>query len=183
MNEELKLRPMPNVAFRPMVWMMSLMDLFSPSGVGRRLAKIPLKEGMTVVDYACGPGRYTIPIAEIVGPKGKVYAVDIQPLAIETVRKKASHKHLSNIEALLVDSYHTGIPDASADAVLLVDMIHGIRDRESLFQEVHRLLKPGSLLFMDVEHTSISRVKDQVALTGLFKMIQSEGRDMLFRKA
>ena len=45
---------------------------------------------MTVVDYACGPGHYTIPVAELVGPQDIIFAVDIQPLAMETIKRKAA---------------------------------------------------------------------------------------------
>jgi ubiquinone/menaquinone biosynthesis C-methylase UbiE len=137
---------------------------------------------MTVVDYACGPGRYTIPLAEAVGPQGRVYAIDIQPLAIEIVKKKAVSKGLANIETVLVDSYHSGIPDASADLVLLLDVIHGIHERDVLFREIHRLLKPSGLLFMDSGHASTREVKAQVEATGLFTMVKFDGRDMLLSK-
>jgi ubiquinone/menaquinone biosynthesis C-methylase UbiE len=163
-----KLTPMPDAAFRLMAFMMRVMDVFSPNGVRRHLSKAPVEEGMTVVDYACGPGRYTVPIAEKVGPKGKVYAVDIQPVAIETVKRKAAAKGLSNIETVLVDSFDTRIAGASADLVLLVDMIHMVRDRSSLLREVSRLLKLDGCLFVGVEHTAVSEVTRQIQDTGFF---------------
>jgi len=179
---EQKLKPMPDVAFRAMAWTMSVMDFFAPSAVRRHLSKVPLKEGMTVVDYACGPGRYTIPVAETVGPKGKVFAVDIQPVAIEMVKRKAARKHLWNIETVLADSHNTGIPGAAADVVLLVDMIHMVSDRDSLLREVHRLLKPDGVLFVGVEHIRAAEVRTQIEATGLFKTVMFEGRDMLLSK-
>ena len=90
---------------------------------------------MAVVDYACGPGRYTIPAAEMVGPKGKVHAADIQPLAIESVKKKAANKSLTNIVPILVDSFNTGIPDSSIETVLLIDAIYPIKDRTPLLND------------------------------------------------
>ncbi len=168
MSQDTKLTPMPNGAFRVMAWLMAVADFFSPSTVRRHLSRVPLKEGMTVVDYACGPGRYTIPIAESVGPKGKVFAVDIQPVAIETVKKKAAAKGLSNIQSVLVDSFNTGIAGASADIVLLVDMIHMVADRASLLREAHRLLKPDGLLFVSIEHTGASVVTKELQDTGFF---------------
>lgn len=100
MSQQTKLKPMPDFGFRMMVWGMKLEDLFRSPKV--LLKKVPLLEGMTVVDYACGPGRYTIPTAELVGPNGKVYAVDNQPLAIEIVKRKAAGKSLANIQTVLV---------------------------------------------------------------------------------
>jgi ubiquinone/menaquinone biosynthesis C-methylase UbiE len=131
MYQQTKLKPMPDFAFRMMVWFMKLEDLFKSPEV--LLQKVPLKEGMTVVDYACGPGRYTIPAAESVGRNGKVYAVDSQPLAMEMVKRKAALKSLANIQPVLVDSFNTGITDSSADIVLLIDAITPIKEHDALF--------------------------------------------------
>ncbi len=86
MTDEKKLKSEPDVFYRLNIWSYKFIDLlWNPQ---RRLKDIPLKERMAVVDYGCGPGRYTLPIARVVGPKGKAFAVDIQPLAISTVKRK-----------------------------------------------------------------------------------------------
>lgn len=184
MKPEKKLKPMSNIEFRLMTWFMYSMDFFmqSSSNPRRLLKKLPLKKGMTVVDYACGPGRYTIPIAEAIGPEGIVYAIDIQPLAIEEVNKKAVAKSLINVKAVLVDSFNTGLPDSGADMVLLIDAIQGIHEYNTLFREIHRLLKPDSILFMDSGHLKIAEVKSMVENTGLFTLISLDGKNMLLSK-
>lgn len=180
MSEAQKIKPMSNISFRMMVWFMVLEDLFkSPA---EKLKKAPFKPGVTVIDYACGPGRYTIPAAEMVGPAGKVFAVDIQPLAIEMVKKKAALKSLANIQTVFADSFNTGIDSSSADIVLLIDAITPIRDRAPLFKEIHRLLKPDGLLFMDSSHMSLAKAKSIVEETGLFSAVKIDGKDMLWRK-
>lgn len=177
MGKEKKPVPMSDAHFKGMVWMYRLTDIFwNPR---RLLKKIPVKEGMRVADYACGPGRYTIPLAKIVGPNGKVFAVDIQPLAIRMVEKKAARQGLANVEPILVDSYDTGIEDKSIDLVLLLDSLHEISDHDALFQEIHRFLKPEGLLFMDPGHMKTSRAKAIVESTGLFTIQSCSGRDML----
>ena len=81
MANEKKLKPEPDIFYRVNMWSYNFIDLFwNPQ---RRLRDAPLKEGMAVVDYGCGPGRHTLAIAKQVGPKGKVFAVDIQPLKKE----------------------------------------------------------------------------------------------------
>lgn len=175
-----KLKPMSERSFKLMVWAFNFADLFFRQR--RHLKKVSLREGMIVVDYGCGPGRYTIPVAELVGPKGKVFAIDIQPLAIKTVKEKAARKSLTNIEAILVDSYNTGIQGSSADMVLLIDTVHSIKDHNALFREIHRILKPNGLLFMDPEHMKIAKAKEIVESTGLFIMTEQRGRDMLLIK-
>lgn len=180
MSEENKPKAMSDASFKLMTWTFRLVDLFARPR--RHLAKVPVREGMTVVDYGCGPGRYTIPLAELVGPGGKVFAVDIQPLAIRTVKEKAARKSLTNIEAVLANSYTTAIPASSADIVLLFDTVHMIKDHDALFHEIHRLLKPDGFLFMDPGHMRIARAREIVESTGLLTMVKCRGRDMLLTK-
>jgi len=172
-----KLEPMTDAHFRGMVWLYRLTDfIWNPR---RHLKKVPLKEGMVVVDYGCGPGCYTNLVAGRVGPKGKVIAVDIQPLAIEMVKRKAARAGLTNIETILADSYGTGIEKASVDMVLLIDTFHMISDFDALLREVHRILKPDGRLFMDPGHMKQSEAMKTLDESGLFTIIESLGRDML----
>ena len=175
--KEKKLEAMADGHFKGMVWMYKVCDLFWSSK--RRLKKIPLREGMRVVGYGCGPGRYTLPIAKLIGPEGKVFAVDIQPLAIKTVKKKTARQGLGNVEAELVDSYDTGIPGATIDLVLLIDILHMIKNRDALFHEIHRLLKPEGLLFVTPEHMKLSRAKEILESSSLFTVTEYRDRDMI----
>lgn len=134
---------------------------------------------MRVVDYGCGPGRYTLPMADLVGPKGQIFAVDIQPLAIKTVKEKAARQGLANVGAILVESYDTGIQGSSIDLVLFVDTLHQIEDCNALFHEIYRLLKPDGLLFMDPGRMKISKAREIVEGINLFTIIESRGKDML----
>ena len=177
MANEKKVKPEPNAVYKINIWFWKFTDLiWNPR---RHLKKIPLKEGMKVVDYGCGPGRYTLPIAELIGPKGKVFAVDIQPLAISTVKGKAARESLTNVEAILVDSYDIGVQSSSIDLVLLIDTFHQIGDCGALLREIHRLLKPEGFLFMDPGHMKISKAKEIVEGTNLFTIVESQGKDML----
>ena len=175
--DEKKPKPMSDASFKGMMWLFKLVDfIWNPR---RKLKKFPLREGMAVVDYGCGPGRYTLPIAKLVGPKGKVFAVDIHPLAITTVKRKAASEALTNVETILVDSYDTGIQVASIDLVLLADTFHMISDRDALFREIHRILKQDGLLFMDPGHMKLERAIEIVESAGLFTIRECRGRDML----
>jgi len=173
-----KIGPMPDWVFRGMTWTYALVDLFSSPA--RRLARLPLGKGMTVVDYACGPGRYCIDIARVIGPEGKVYAVDVQPLAIRLVQRKAAELGLANIKPILVNSYDTGIPGSCADLVLLLDAFHQIDDHPALIREVRRIIKPTGTFLMEPGHMRIDRAHDIVVGSGLFVHASTHGRDMLF---
>jgi ubiquinone/menaquinone biosynthesis C-methylase UbiE len=177
MANENKLKPEPDAVYRINIWFWKLTDIFwNPR---RHLGNIPLKEGMVVVDYGCGPGRYTLPIAKFVGPKGKVFAVDIQPLAIKTVKEKAAKRGLTNIKAIMVNSYNTTIQSSSIDMVLLIDTFHLIVDCDALFREIHRLLKQDGILYMDPGHMKMSKAREIVENTGFFTIVEYRDHDMM----
>lgn len=177
MANEKKPDPMPDFHFKCMMLLYKLTDFIR--NPRRHIKKIPLQRGMVVVDYGCGPGRYTIPAAKLVGQEGKVFAVDIHPLAIKVVKEKAAGESLTNIEAILVDSYNTGIQSSSIDLIILLDTLHLINDHPTLFSELHRLLKQDGLIFMDSEHMKRSRAIEIVERTGLFTIVERRGKDML----
>jgi ubiquinone/menaquinone biosynthesis C-methylase UbiE len=126
---------MPDFAFRMMSATFALKDLFFPS-VAKRAASFGIREGITVVDYGCGPGRYTIQFAKLVGPQGKVFAVDVQALAIEYVDRKMKAQGLRNFVAVVANGYETEIPDHSADTVFALDMFFGVSDPVALLREI-----------------------------------------------
>jgi ubiquinone/menaquinone biosynthesis C-methylase UbiE len=162
-----------SIAFRLMALTYKLRDLLQNPQLS--LEKARLGKGMSVVDYGCGPGSFTIPAAELVGPEGKVFAVDIHPLAISSVSQKALRKGLRNVQTIVVQGYDTGIQDSSIDRVLLIDTIHRIEDPAALFREIHRMLKPDGLLFMEKGHMAMSEQKQLVENSGLFRIGESEG--------
>lgn len=159
---------------------MSGLDLGDPV---TQLERMPVAPGVTVADWGCGTGRVTIPLAMRVGPQGSVVAVDIQPLALESVRTKAAAKSLGNIETILPESYPTPLAPDSVDLVVLLDTFHEVAHRPSLLQEIFRILSVGGFLFMDPGHVNEDAARRVVADSGLFRLEQSWSKDMLFRKA
>jgi ubiquinone/menaquinone biosynthesis C-methylase UbiE len=174
-------RPMSDWGFRGMVLAFKLVDLFSSAQ--KKMARLPLEPGITVVDYACGPGRYALEIARRVGPAGKVYAVDIQPLAISMVRDTAKRAGLANLEPVLVDSYDTGLPESCADLVCLLDAFHDIKDRQALLREIRRLVKDTGTFILEPGHMNHSRAREIVAVTGLFRFKEQRGKDQWYSPA
>jgi len=78
---------MSDFSFRGMEFLFRVIDFVHPY-VDKRVRSFAIRPGMTVVDYGCGPGRYTTRFAHLVGEKGRVFAVDIHELAIEAVKKR-----------------------------------------------------------------------------------------------
>lgn len=100
-----------------------------------------IKPGDTVIDMGCGPGYFTIDMAKMVGPNGRVIAVDIQEKMLDHVRKKA-HRHgvAQRIDYLLVGAQEGGL-SRQADFILAFYMIHETPDVKQCLKTFRRLLK------------------------------------------
>jgi ubiquinone/menaquinone biosynthesis C-methylase UbiE len=160
-------KPMSNVAFRLMSWEFALRDRrLSPKKV---LQEVDIKPGAYILDYGCGPGGYTLATAELVGPTGKVYALDIHPLAVQQIKKVAARRGLPNITTILSDG-RTGLPDASLDIVLLFDTIHGLSQPDAVLAELHRVLKPNGILSVSDHHLTEESIVSKVTNNGLFQL-------------
>jgi len=108
-----------------------------------------LEEGQTVLEVGCGPGFFTVPAARIVGDSGRVYALDISPLAIEKVRRKVNEAGVSNVEIVLADAARTELPDEAFDLAFLLGLARPVGEIDNIWTEVYRLLKPGGILAVE----------------------------------
>lgn len=101
-------------------------------------------EGTTVADLGAGGGWFTMRLARRVGPNGRVYAVDVQRLMIEAIRRRIEREGLQQIVIPVLGSYDDPKlpPDARTDAVLIVDAFHEMQDPVVLLKNVARTLKP-----------------------------------------
>jgi ubiquinone/menaquinone biosynthesis C-methylase UbiE len=109
-----------------------------------------IKDGMTVLDLGCGPGFFTMEMAEIVGKRGKVTAADLQEEMLDIVRKKAAGTSLQSIiEYHKCESDKTGL-SGIFDFVFVFYMLHEVPDQIVFLQEVHSLIKPdGKVLIVE----------------------------------
>jgi len=115
--------------------------------------------GMTVLEPGPGMGFFTLDLARLVGPDGRVIAVDIQSKMIEALRRRAQKAGvLDRIETRLVSSNQMGVQDLNGkvDVALAFYMVHELPDADGFFHEVFDVLKPaGRLLFAEpVRHVS-----------------------------
>ena len=113
------------------------------------LNAVGLELGQKVLEVGCGPGFFTIPAARIVGQKGSVHALDINPLAVERVQQKIEKESVTNIKTILADAAQTGLPDQSFDLIFVFGLAHPIGDLENILTELHRLLKPAGILSIE----------------------------------
>jgi ubiquinone/menaquinone biosynthesis C-methylase UbiE len=119
-------------------------ELIDPSRV---LLRAGIRERMRVADLGCGAlGHFVFPAAQLVGPKGIVYAVDIQKDVLDLVSRRAKEERIENIRPVWsdIDVYHAAnIPDGDVDIVLLVNNLFLSQNRENLVKEMARLTKKG----------------------------------------
>ena len=163
---------LPNIAFRVMALFLGVRHRLED--VTKPLKKAGVKEGQTILDFGCGPGHYAITAAKMVGAKGKVYALDIHPLAVQSVEKKAKKEGLLNVITILSDK-GTGLPDQSIDLALAYDMISMVENKQALAKELHRVLKPNGILSVLVEHIKVEDVLKILEKDGLFSLRERQG--------
>jgi ubiquinone/menaquinone biosynthesis C-methylase UbiE len=168
---------MPDFAFQMMSAVMALKDRLFPR-LDKRVAGFGIRQGMTVVDYGCGPGRYAIRFAKLVGTQGKVYAVDVQELALESVKGKMKEQAINNIIPVLASGYETRIPDHVADMAFALDMFFGVSDPVALLAELHRIVKPDGVLILDDGHQSRAKTLEKINRSGKWE-IREASRDHL----
>jgi len=172
-------KPMSHSHFRFMSFGYRFRDLFLP----RKdvLKEVGIKPGFHVLDYGCGPGGYIIPLAELVGKSGKIYALDIHPLAIQRVQRLVSKKQLTNVETICSDC-KTDLSDKSIDVALLYDTLHGLSKSNEVLAELHRVLKPNGILSFSDHHLKESEIVFKVTNRRLFRLSRKGERTYSFLK-
>ncbi|MEA3504251.1 MAG: class I SAM-dependent methyltransferase [Bacteroidota bacterium] len=160
----------PNWAFKLMTFIMKMMDVFGNHS-NNNFKRLGIQKNQIVVDYGCGPARYIKNISQIVGENGKLYAVDIHPMAIRKVQEKIKKQKLQNVESVLSKGYNSSIKNNVADVVLALDMFHMIQDHHALLKEFSRILKPKGFVIIEDGHQSRIETKAKVVDGGYFKVI------------
>jgi len=120
--------------------------IFKNNSAREIISHLDLRPGMKVLDFGCGPGRLTIPLARQVGPTGCVTAVDIQAAMLERVRTKATLENLDNIIFTQGAAGEGKLGYNAFDRALLVTVLGEIPDRKKLMKEVFDSLKSGAWL-------------------------------------
>ena len=107
---------------------------------------LQIAEGSVVADLGAAGGWFTVRLSRRVGPNGKVYAEDIQSLMIEAIERRIKREGLSNVITKLGTAVDPHLPEASMDAVLIVDTYHEIEEPVTLLKNVARSLKPAGVI-------------------------------------
>lgn len=108
------------------------------------IVQLGITNGSVVADFGCGPGYFSLPLAKAVGEDGKVFALDVLPQSLESVASKAKLSGISNIETKRVNLENENgskLGPASADWVVMKDVLFQNTKKENMLKEAYRVLK------------------------------------------
>ncbi len=119
----------------------------------KNIAQFGIADGMKVVDIGAGSGFYSIEAAKKVGPRGMIYAVDIQQDLLERLKKSAALVGIHNIEGVWGNAEKIGgtkLRESIADRAILSNVLFQIepQDRDNLALELKRIIRPGGKLMV-----------------------------------
>ncbi len=160
-----KERQQSRLSFRIMSMEFLLRDRLRPPV--KILQDAGLRPGLAVLDFGCGPGGFSLAAAQIVGPAGRVYALDIHPLAIRSVKRAAARRGVQNMFA--VDGSADRFAEDTFDVILFYDVLHDLPDGAAVLTEISRILKPNGFLSVRDHHLKEPALHEAVTSGGLFK--------------
>jgi ubiquinone/menaquinone biosynthesis C-methylase UbiE len=121
------------------------------------VAQMGLMQGQTVADLGCGNGFYVLPVAQLVGGGGMVWAIDVQEsklAATVSITNQFGYRNVRIHQADLAKPI-LDIPANSCDAVVIGNILHEINNKEQLLKNAYRLLKsPGKILIVEWKKTA-----------------------------
>jgi len=153
--------PQPELSHVPDATVESFAGVANPHSLGR------IEEGATVLDLGCGAGTDLLIAAQLVGPSGRVIGIDMTASMLERARTSAAEMGLTNVELheALIESLP--VADASVDIVISNGVIDLVPDKDAVFDEIDRVLRPGGRLQIAdvVIHTEVSEdARDRIDL-------------------
>ena len=167
---------MPDSVFRFMKFLFHIFYFFK--SVRKDLEAYGLKKGDVAADWGCGTGAYIKEASDMVGPDGKVYAVDVHEMAIETANRIVSRNGLSNVIPVLSDGTKADIPDNSIDIVFALDMFHMVKNTDLFLKEICRVTRNEGFLFIEDGHQSRIAARGKILKSGCWKIIAEQKRYM-----
>jgi SAM-dependent methyltransferase len=130
------------------------------------------RAGERMLEVGPGTGYYALPVADALGPGGRLDALDVQQEMLDHLSRAASERGLGNIEPVLGDAASLPYEDACFDAVYLVTVLGEVPDQQAALRELRRVLKPdGRLVFgetlLDPHVVSLSKLRERCLDAGL----------------
>ena len=168
------------LGFKLMSLAFKMRDFFSPRI--NVLSEVGIKPGNSVLDYGCGPGSYILPLSSLIGKAGKIFALDIHPLAIKSAEDISTKNRLGNVKTIQSDC-ETGLPEQSLDVVLLYDTYHDLNNPDEVLQEINGILKPEGILSFSDHHMTDKAIKEKITKDNLFNLLKKNNKTYTFSKS
>lgn len=131
-------------------WLSCLVEvdnpLFKNNSVSQILQHLALQPGMKVLDFGCGPGRLTVPMAKAVAPDGNVTAFDLQPGMLQRAMAKAQAQQVHNIQFVQGKAGDGKLGQNQYHRVLLVTVLGELPNPKAALAEIFASLRPGGIL-------------------------------------
>jgi predicted methyltransferase len=127
------------------------------------LAACRLEPGMDVADIGAGTGLFTRLFAPLVGPKGRVYAVDISEKFVKHIEQTAVEQGLESVVGVVCPADSVGLPPESVDLVFICDTYHHFEFPHKTMRSLHRALRPGGQVVL-IDFHRIEGVSDEWVL-------------------
>jgi SAM-dependent methyltransferase len=112
--------------------------------IDRLMDLLGITPGKSVADIGAGSGWFTVRAAKRVGDGGTVYAVDINPAAIQYISDRIQKDQIENVKTILSQPDNPLLPPDSVDAVLLLKAYHEIAEPITLLRNLRPALRPGA---------------------------------------
>jgi ubiquinone/menaquinone biosynthesis C-methylase UbiE len=107
-----------------------------------------IKPGDLAGDIGCHEGYMTFKLSKVVGPNGKIYAVDVEESKVKRVESLAAESKIQNIKAIKGDYDNPKLPLNLLDAVIILDTYHEMDDHDEILKHIFNALKPGGRLLI-----------------------------------
>ena len=112
------------------------------------LSSLGVKPGMTICDMGCGNGYYSLKLAKMVGPEGRVLGVDIQREMLQFLQERIDESGVTNIQPIHGSLIDPHLPAGEVDMILCVDVYHEFSHPEYMLSAMRKALKPDGLLVL-----------------------------------
>ncbi len=145
----------------------------------KAIAALDLPRGAVVADVGAGSGYYTVRLAKVVGPTGRVVATDLQPAMLDIVRDKVAREKLTNVTLVQGRADDPVLPPATFDLILMVDVYHELASPQIFVRKLKEALKPDGRLVLvefrledprvpirEVHKMSVSQVREELGADG-----------------
>ena len=109
---------------------------------------LEIRPGQTLCDMGCGNGFYTLELARRVGPRGIVYAVDVQPEMLHMLAERVAREGIRNVRPILGTPIDPRLPSEALDLVICVDVYHEFSHPEAMLARMRESLKPDGMLVL-----------------------------------